>query len=77
MPSSFPGFPKEALSFLKGLKKNNKREWFQPRKEIFEQAVKQPMEQLIEAVNSHMVRFAPLLVTLVISPDAGVAQESC
>ena len=28
----FPGFPAEGLEFLRKLAKNNKREWFQPRK---------------------------------------------
>jgi uncharacterized protein (DUF2461 family) len=34
--AGFAGFSPEALKFLKALKKNNVREWFQPRKEIYE-----------------------------------------
>lgn len=63
MPSPFPGFSKEAIDFLKGLRKNNKREWFQARKEIFDRAVKAPMELMVEAINSHMVKFAPQYIT--------------
>jgi uncharacterized protein (TIGR02453 family) len=59
VPGGFPGFPQEGMQFLRGLKKNNKREWFQARKETFEQRVKEPMAQLVEAINSHLVTFAP------------------
>jgi len=55
----FPGFTPEALMFLRGLKRNNRREWFQPRKEIFETMLKAPMMQLVEAVNSELLEFAP------------------
>jgi uncharacterized protein (TIGR02453 family) len=55
----FPGFPPEALTFLRGLKRNNRREWFQPRKEIFETRLKAPMIELVEAVNSELLGFAP------------------
>ena len=56
----FPGFPEEGLKFLRALKRNNRREWFQPRKEIYETQVKAPMVELVTAVNSAMVRFAPM-----------------
>ncbi len=32
MKSTFSGFPKEGIAFLRALKKNNDREWFTPRK---------------------------------------------
>lgn len=63
MAAAFPGFPKEGIAFLKALEKNNDREWFQPRKDTFENAVKAPMEALVEAVNARMVKFAPQHVT--------------
>jgi uncharacterized protein (TIGR02453 family) len=59
----FPGFSPEALTFLRGLKRNNRREWFQPRKEIFETKLKAPMIQLVEAINSELLRFAPDHIT--------------
>jgi uncharacterized protein (TIGR02453 family) len=55
----FPGFSPEALAFLRSLKRNNRREWFQPRKEIFETKLKAPMIQLVEAINAELLRFAP------------------
>jgi uncharacterized protein (TIGR02453 family) len=59
----FPGFSPEALSFLRSLKRNNRREWFQPRKEIFETKVKIPMVQLVEAINAELLDFAPGHIT--------------
>jgi uncharacterized protein (TIGR02453 family) len=55
----FPGFPPEALKFLRSLERNNRREWFQPRKEIFETKVKAPMVDLVEAINAGLPAFAP------------------
>lgn len=55
----FPGFPPEAMTFFRGLARNNDREWFQPRKEIFEAKVKAPMIELVEALNMEFAKFAP------------------
>jgi uncharacterized protein (TIGR02453 family) len=55
----FPGFPAEAIRFFRGLEKNNNREWFQPRKELFEEQVRGPMTDLVEELNQKLVRFAP------------------
>jgi uncharacterized protein (TIGR02453 family) len=52
-------FPPEALTFFRGLAKNNNRDWFQPRKEIFEAKVKVPMIELVERMNAELGKFAP------------------
>jgi uncharacterized protein (TIGR02453 family) len=59
----FPGFSPEAITFLRGLERNNKREWFQPRKNIYEDHVKKPLEELVNAVNSELAEFSPRHVT--------------
>jgi uncharacterized protein (TIGR02453 family) len=59
----FPGFPAEALKFFRDLQKNNNREWFQPRKELFEAKVKAPMIALVEAINVEFAKFAPEYIT--------------
>jgi uncharacterized protein (TIGR02453 family) len=69
MRSVFPGFPPEGIQFMRSLARNNRREWFQPRKPIFDTQVKQPMRQLVEAVNAAMARFAPEYVT---DPDKAI-----
>jgi uncharacterized protein (TIGR02453 family) len=59
----FPGFSPEALTFLRSLKRNNRREWFQPRKEIFDAKLKAPMIELVEAINAELLDFAPDHIT--------------
>jgi uncharacterized protein (TIGR02453 family) len=63
VPAVFPGFPPEMVRFFRSLKRNNRREWFQPRKHLFEQHVKEPMLDLIAAINADLARFAPDYVT--------------
>jgi uncharacterized protein (TIGR02453 family) len=69
MSSRFPGFPPEALQFFRGLARHNNRDWFQPRKPIFDQQVKRPMLDLVEALNAELRRFAPEYVT---DPDKAI-----
>jgi uncharacterized protein (TIGR02453 family) len=59
MKAGFPGFPQEALSFLRQLERNNHRDWFQPRKDLFEEKVRRPMLELVNALDQQMARFAP------------------
>jgi uncharacterized protein (TIGR02453 family) len=57
--SRFPGFSPDALAFLRALKRNNRREWFQPRKQKYESLIKAPMCELVECLNHEFARFAP------------------
>ena len=52
-------FSNEALKFLRGLKKNNDREWFGERKDVYEKQLKEPMLALIGEVNEAMAEFSP------------------
>ena len=52
-------FTPEAMKFLRGLKRNNDREWFEARREVYERAVKAPMLALVDEINAAMVEFAP------------------
>jgi uncharacterized protein (TIGR02453 family) len=52
-------FNPEAMKFLRGLARNNDREWFEQRRAVYERAVKTPMLALIEEINAAMVEFAP------------------
>ncbi|HEY5026810.1 MAG TPA: DUF2461 domain-containing protein [Candidatus Angelobacter sp.] len=63
MKSRFPGFSKDALAFLRALKRNNRRDWFQPRKEKYEALIKAPMLEFVACVNEELARFAPAYVT--------------
>jgi uncharacterized protein (TIGR02453 family) len=55
----FDGFPREGIDFLKRLKRNNNRLWFEKHKEDYESVVKLPMQSLIAALHPHFQRFAP------------------
>jgi uncharacterized protein (TIGR02453 family) len=46
----FEGFSSKGLNFLRDLKKNNEREWFQERREIYETELKLPVAKLTVAV---------------------------
>jgi uncharacterized protein (TIGR02453 family) len=50
-------------TFFRSLKRNNRREWFQPRKHVFEQHVKEPMIELVTALNHDFAKFAPEYVS--------------
>jgi uncharacterized protein (TIGR02453 family) len=57
--TALPHFREEALRFLRGLKRNNRREWFEERRSLFEREVKAPMLALIETVTHGMIDYAP------------------
>jgi uncharacterized protein (TIGR02453 family) len=54
-----PVFTAETLKFLRGLRRNNDREWFEPRRPVYEKSLRAPMLALIARVNEGMARFAP------------------
>ena len=69
MRSRFTGFPPEALAFFRGLARHNNRDWFQPRKSVYEEQVKRPMRELVDALNAELRRFSPEYVT---DPDKAI-----
>ena len=52
-------FTPEAMKFLRGLARNNDREWFEARRALYERAVKAPTLALVEEINASMIEFAP------------------
>lgn len=63
MKAKFNGFSREALKFFAGLEKNNDRDWFEARKQVYLDEIKAPMEELVSAISAKMARFAPDYVT--------------
>ena len=53
----FNGFSQEALDFLMGIRLNNSKEWFEPRKEIYTSSIQTPLKELGEEL------FAPFAET--------------
>ncbi len=57
--ATVPYFRPAALTFLRNLARNNDREWFTPRKAVFESELKEPMLAIIRKVTDAMADFAP------------------
>lgn len=57
--ADFDGFPKATLTFLRQLKKNNNREWFQENKQRYEDHWLAPSLAFIEAMQKPLDRFSP------------------
>jgi len=56
---ALPYLRPEGLKFLRGIARNNDRDWFTPRKAIFEAELKEPMLAIIRKVTDAMMDFAP------------------
>jgi uncharacterized protein (TIGR02453 family) len=54
-----PCFSEDSLKFLRSLKRNNRRDWFDPRKPLFESTLKAPMLKVVEGVTAAMIDFSP------------------
>jgi uncharacterized protein (TIGR02453 family) len=53
----FDGWPDEALEFFEGLEADNTKEYWQPRKPVYERSVKAPMEALLAEVEGEFGSF--------------------
>ena len=58
-PARFGGFRPEAIKFLRRLKRNNRREWFERNRAVFETEVRDPMRALVEEMDVRLARLAP------------------
>jgi uncharacterized protein (TIGR02453 family) len=52
----FEGFPPRGLRFLRGLAKNNERNWFVARKHIYEEDLLLPMQSLVTELSNRFER---------------------
>jgi uncharacterized protein (TIGR02453 family) len=62
MTDSFTQFSPKALTFLRGLKKNNRKEWFEERRETYELELKAPLKLLIEEMDVALAEIAPEII---------------
>src|SRR5215470_9154803 len=69
MATATPRFSQGTLSFLKRLKRNNRREWFNARRDEYEATVRQPMIAIIERLALDMRAIAP---ELLVSPKHSI-----
>ncbi len=61
--SSFARFEPEALIFLRGLRRNNRKEWFEERRPVYERALLAPLRSLSEELDVRFGRLAPEFVS--------------
>jgi uncharacterized protein (TIGR02453 family) len=62
VPTATPRFSAETLRFLRALKRNNRREWFNAHRDDYETYVRQPMTAIVERLAIDFRAFAPELI---------------
>jgi uncharacterized protein (TIGR02453 family) len=62
MALAAPRFSAQTLAFLRALKRNNRREWFNAHREQYEIHVRQPMTAMVERLADDFRAFAPEIV---------------
>src|SRR5262249_1210138 len=60
--AALPRFSERAITFLRSLKRNNRRDWFQPRKDEYELHVRGAMVSIVEQLAVDMRRICPEIV---------------
>lgn len=58
----FESFGPEAIRFLGRLERNNRREWFERHRPVYEHEIRNPMRALVEEMDVRLARMAPELV---------------
>ena len=69
MGTTAPRFTADTLKFLRALKRNNRREWFNAHREQYEAHVRRPMTAIVERLADDVRAFAP---ELVVSPKVSM-----
>jgi uncharacterized protein (TIGR02453 family) len=59
--AGFRGFSAEALRYLRRLRRNNRRDWFERHRAVYETEVRDPMRALVEEMDVRLARLAPEL----------------
>jgi uncharacterized protein (TIGR02453 family) len=60
--SEFAGFTRKALTFLRQLKKNNRRDWFEANKDTYVADVQERMRSFVQEMDTRFGRFAPEII---------------
>lgn len=62
--SKFAGFSKSTFKFLKDLEKNNKKEWFEKNRDIYENEVLEPSFTFITEIGERLISIAPAITAI-------------
>lgn len=57
--SGFEGFPKQTLTFLRGLTKNNDKEWFDAHRDEYDQFYIAPAKAFVAAMGEQLTKLSP------------------
>ena len=60
--TAFPGFPNETLKFLRGIRKNNSKKWFDAHRSDYDDYFVAPAKQFVEAVGASITKIGPRIV---------------
>jgi uncharacterized protein (TIGR02453 family) len=60
--AAFGGFRPAGLTFLRGLRRNNRRDWFEARRDVFERELRAPLAALAEEMDVRFAEIAPEIV---------------
>jgi len=61
---SFNGFPKQTVSFLNDLKKNNTKEWFNHHRQEYEDHLMAPARAFVEAMGERLKTISPGIISV-------------
>ncbi len=56
---AFEGVPKQGLKFLRDLKKNNNREWFNDNKPVYQECLVEPLQEFIVDLGARLDKLHP------------------
>lgn len=62
MPSTTSYFTAASLRYLRGLARNNRRDWFEAHRADYEAAILRPMREFVEEMDVRLARLAPEIV---------------
>jgi uncharacterized protein (TIGR02453 family) len=60
--TAFSGFRPAALTFPRGLRRDNSREWFERHREAYESEIRRPLAALVEEMDVRLASIAPEIV---------------
>lgn len=58
----FAGIPARGMTFLRGLRKNNRKEWFEEHRGDYDTYLRHPMLQLVEEVDVRLAEITPEII---------------
>ena len=71
-PAGFNGFRADAFQFLRDLGRNNRKEWFEANRDVYERELRDPMRRLVESLDARLARYRRRLDLLQHSEDGEI-----